>query len=143
VIRPCRQLAALATGLVLVSALAVAAGAAGAAAQPARPKVLILGDSVVEMICKYVPAELDELRQTFDPTCDGLDVAPFRRTSDGPGLIRSHAADIGDHLVLALGYNDGPALSQFRERARAILEMPEVKALHHVFWLTFRDVKGT
>lgn len=110
-------------------------------AQP-KPKVLLLGDSVIEMICKYAPGELDEMRENFDPTCDGLDVKPYHYIKDGPGLIRSHLNDFDDHLVLALGYNDLHNAANFAAGARAIMEMPEVKAVPHVFWLTFRNVNG-
>jgi hypothetical protein len=142
---PIRSLAAAMAGLFLLgSALAGVAPAStpGSGVTAARPKVLILGDSVLEMICKYLPAELDELRQSFDVTCDGLDVPPFHYTSDGPALIRNHAADFGDHLVLALGYNDGFNATAFRQRAEAILAMPEVQAVPHLYWLTLRNVNG-
>jgi lysophospholipase L1-like esterase len=105
----------------------------------APPRVLILGDSVVEMICKYAPHDLDQLRRYLQVTCDGRDVEPYRSASVGPALIREHEGDFDDHLVLALGYNDGES---FAERAEAIMEMPEVQAVPHVYWLTLRDVRG-
>ena len=96
---------------------------AGAATQP---KVLLLGDSVLQGICLHSPAELDTLRRTFTVTCDGKDKPPFRFTSDGPALIRSHTGDFDDHLVIELGYNDGYNAAAFKSRAQAILQMPEV-----------------
>jgi hypothetical protein len=138
--RPLRVTAAVALGL----ALLVAPGH-HAAAQPGDdsdgPKVLLLGDSVIELLCEYTPAELDELRRHYDVTCDGHDVEPYRRTGDGPGLIRAHVDAFDDHLVIALGYNDGfhPG---FADQAEEIMAMPEVQAVPHVYWLTLRDVGG-
>jgi hypothetical protein len=57
-------------------------------------------------------------------------------------LIRSHAGDFDDHLVIELGYNDGYNAAVFRQRAEAILNMPEVRAVPHVYWLTLRNTTG-
>jgi hypothetical protein len=133
---------------VAVGLVAPALGSTTAAAQDssadaaALPKVLLVGDSVLEGICLYSPAELDTLRRTFAVTCEGTDKPPFHFTSDGPALIRSHADDFDDHLVIALGYNDGYNAAVFKSRAQAILQMPEVRATTHVFWLTLRNVNG-
>jgi len=119
-----------------------ATGEEATATAAALPTVLILGDSVVEGICKYSPGELNQLRQSFTVTCDGLDVPPFYFTGrDGPGLIRSHVSDFDDNLVLALGYNDGFNTEAFRAGAEAIMQMPEVRATN-VYWLTIRNVNG-
>ena len=88
-IRPLRLACALSV-VALVAVLLVAAPTP--AASQSKPHAVLVGDSVLEMICEHAPAELDGMRQLFDVTCDGRDVAPFRTTSDGYDVIRSHAA---------------------------------------------------
>ena len=139
-----RTAAALA---ILVLALTTSVLMPASPASAATPKVFLLGDSVMAGL-NFSSAARDLLDSSYDVTLDAKVCRTLREPScstqyDGrpPAaltVMRSHAGDLGDVLVMMAGYNDGnlgPGLD-------AVMAEAETQGVAHVLWFTYRNTAG-
>lgn len=109
------------------------AGAAGAqpAPQPPKPRLLVIGDSVLEGTFGHIPAALPEWDVTVDAHMN-------RSTADGPAVLQSHGVDF-DVVVVQLGTNDAGTPSIYEPRVNAMMDA--LAPVPRVLWLTIHEAR--
>lgn len=139
-LRPVRRLAAIS----LVAAIAAGLLAPSAPASPAaKPRVTIIGDSVMASF-DYVPAARRTLGRGLDlrsdtAVCRRLVAAscPFQGTTPPTALdvIRTSARTLGSVVVINVGYNDWSAVYDV---GRVVRELREA-GVKRIVWVTLRE----
>lgn len=106
-------------------------GRVAASADPVRPRLLVIGDSIILGTQGNIAAALDDWDVVFD-----ADVS--RSTAAGLDVLGRHGTDF-TMVVVALGANDGGAPGVFTPRAAALLDA--LRPVEHVAWLTINEVR--
>lgn len=122
-------------GVALCALVLLAVTACGPAPSSAdRPRVLVVGDSIVLGARDALVRALDD--RGWEAV---VDARVSRPTSEGAAALASLAPQPGDVVVVALGANDAGALSAFRRRAGDVLDA--ARPASRVHWMTIREVR--
>lgn len=132
----CRRRGAVAsTWVVVVSVVVLGAAAAPRAAAvaraPERPRLLVIGDSIILGTNGNIAADLPDWDVVFD-------AAVSRSTAVGPDVLAAHGTNFSV-VVVALGANDGASPDVFAPRVAALLDA--LAPLPHVVWLTIHEAR--
>jgi hypothetical protein len=134
-------LAALALG-----ALALVASSPAPAGQPAKPRVTVIGDSIMESF-EYVPSARRALARGLDlrsdsAVCRRLVAAscPFQGTTPSTALevIAANGRGLGRVVVINVGYNDWAAVYDV-DRVMRTLKQAGVRT---AIWVTLREASS-
>lgn len=126
----------------LVAAVALVAAACGSGILPvadqvasAQPRhVVVVSDSILLGAQAPVSTQLSGSGWTVS-----FDGAVSRSTLAGAEVVRSHAAELTDTLLVGLGANDAGNPATFRQRVEAVLAA--ASTVPNVYWLTIREVR--
>lgn len=121
---------ALALMVVIGGWLAIAGSAAAAPPAP-KPRLLVVGDSIILGTGNNIAADLPDWDVTFD-------AAVSRSTEAGLTAVQQHGTDY-QAVVIALGANDGGTPAVFAPRVAAILDT--LRPVPHVVWLTIHEAR--
>lgn len=100
-------------------------------ADPVRPRLLVIGDSIILGTQGNIAAALGDWDVVFD-----ADVS--RSTAAGLDVLARHGTEF-DVVVVALGANDGESPGVFAPRVGALLDA--LRPVEHVAWLTINEVR--
>lgn len=132
-----------ATALATAAALALVGAASAPASAAARPRVTLIGDSVMASF-DHVPAARRTLGRGLDlrtdsAVCRRLVAAscPFRGETPASALdvVRAHGRGLGSVVVINVGYNDWPAVYDVDRVARAL----RAAGVERTIWVTLRE----
>jgi hypothetical protein len=126
-----RRVQAVVTAAIVLAGLAFAVGAPGAAAVPPRPRLLVIGDSIILGTGGNIAADLPDWDVTFD-------AAVSRSTEAGLAALQTHGTDY-QFVVIALGANDGGTPGVFAPRVADLLGA--LATVPHVLWLTIHEAR--
>lgn len=127
----------------LAAAVALVAAACGSGILPVVPDevasaqqrhVVVVSDSILLGAQAPVSAQLSGSGWTVS-----FDGAVSRSTLAGAEVVRSHAAELTDTLLVGLGANDAGNPATFRQRVEAVLAA--ASTVPNVYWLTIREVR--
>jgi Putative Ig domain len=131
--------------LIGLCAIAVtAAVTVGAAANPAPPRVTLIGDSVPDPI-QYVPQALATISQGIDlnvqtTPCRKVDEesCPYRgvKAPNVIQLVQSLGSTLGPTVIVSVGYNDDPAL--YAGSIEHALDALRAAGVSRVLWVTLK-----
>ena len=105
--------------------------AVAATSQPGRPRLLVIGDSIILGTQGNIAADLPEWDVVFD-------AAVSRSTADGLDVLAAHGSDFSA-VVVALGANDGETPGVFTPRVAALLDV--LAGVPLVIWLTIHEAR--
>ncbi len=119
--------------VVVAACAAVPAGASIAPGEPAspRPRLLVIGDSIILGTDGHIAADLPG----WDVT---LDAAVSRSTAAGLDALQAHGTDYSV-VVVELGANDGGTPGVFQPRVAALLDA--LASVPRVVWLTIHQAR--
>lgn len=132
-----RRLSALVSAIVTAGALVLGLvlfapdGAWATGHEPPRPRLLVIGDSVILGTQNNIAANLPEWDVTFD-------AAVSRSTAAGMDVVAAHGTDFSV-VVVALGANDGGTPGVFTPRVATLLDA--LGGVPHVVWLTIHEAR--
>jgi len=96
--------------------------------------VVVVSDSILLGARAPMSARLE--RAGWSVVFDG---SVNRTTLNGASVVRSHAAELTDTLVVSLGANDSASPATFRQRVEAV--MAAAAGVPTVYWLTIREIR--
>ncbi|HET8930622.1 MAG TPA: hypothetical protein VFN21_08200 [Acidimicrobiales bacterium] len=115
----------------LVLCVIVPPQADAAVREPGRPRLLVIGDSIILGTHGNIAVNLPDWDVVFD-----ADVS--RSTAAGLDVLASHGTDFSV-VVVALGANDGGTPGVFAPRVAALLDA--LAPVPHVVWLTVHEAR--
>lgn len=98
---------------------------------PPKPRLLVIGDSVLEGTYDKIPAALPEWDVTVDAHLN-------RNTADALGVIQTRGLAF-DAVVVQLGTNDAQSASVYQPRVVALLDA--LAPVPRVLWLTIHEIR--
>lgn len=117
--------------LVFVLCAPAAPRAAAVTHEPDRPRLLVIGDSIILGTNGNITADLPDWDVVFD-------AAVSRSTAEGLDVLATHGTNFSV-VVVALGANDGASPGVFAPRVAALLDA--LAPLPHVVWLTIHEAR--